>query len=182
MKEAEIDNNTLNDKMTSFNNLEIYSTEDLIVTSLKSEIDSRAAYLKIKDSVKNAILKDKMDFLAKEEDKHRLFFESLYKRKYPNKVIEMPNKTPVPLPEIKIKDEKIQISEILQQAMDAEMAAHDFYLGVSNRFKDEKDIFNMLNYIADMEMGHYKLLEIEKDNSLKFESYEDAWPMMHVGP
>jgi hypothetical protein len=33
-----------------------------------------------------------------------------------------------------------------------------------------------------MEMGHYKLLEIEKDNSLKFESYEDSWPMMHVGP
>jgi rubrerythrin len=66
--------------------------------------------------------------------------------------------------------------------MEAEMAAHDFYLGVSERFEDEKDIFNMLNYIADMEIGHYKLLEIEKDNSLRFESYEDSWPMMHVGP
>jgi len=168
--------------MSSFSNLEIYSTEDLIVTSLKSEIDSRLAYLKIKDSVKNAFLKDKMDFLAKEEDKHRIFFESLYKNKYPNKVMKMPDRTPVPLPEIKIKDENIQISEVLQQAMEAEIAAHDFYLEVSNRFKDEKDIVHMLRYIADMEMGHYRLLGIEKENSLRFESYDDSWPMMHAGP
>jgi len=168
--------------MSSFNNLEIYSTEDLILTSLKSEIDSRSAYLKIKDSVKNAVLRDKMDFLAKEEDRHRIFFESLYKKKYPNKVMKIPDKTPVPLPEIKINDEKIQISDVLQQSMEAEMAAHDFYIGLSNRFKDEVDIFSMLKYIADMEMGHYRLLEIEKENSLRFESYEDSWPMMHVGP
>lgn len=168
--------------MSSVSNLEIYSTEDLIVTSLKSEIDSRAAYLKIKDSVKNAVLKDKMDFLAKEEDRHKMFFESLYKKEYPNKVMKMPDRTPVPLPEIKINDEKIQISDVLQQAMVAEMAAHDFYLGVSIRFKDEIEIFNMLKYIADMEMGHYRLLEIEKENSLRFESYDDSWPMMHVGP
>lgn len=168
--------------MSSVSNLEIYSTEDLIVTSLKSEIDSRAAYLKIKDSVKNAVLKDKMDFLAKEEDRHKMFFESLYKKEYPNKVMKMPDRTPVPLPEIKINGEKIQISDVLQQAMVAEMAAHDFYLGVSIRFKDEIEIFNMLKYIADMEMGHYRLLEIEKENSLRFESYDDSWPMMHVGP
>ena len=168
--------------MSSFSNLGIYSTEDLIVTSLKSEIDSKSAYLKIKDSVKNAVLKDKMNFLAKEEDRHKIFFESLYKKKYPNKVMKIPDKTLVPLPEIKIKDEKMQISDILQQAMEAEIAAHDFYLGVSTRFKDEKDIFNMLKYIADMEMGHYRLLEIEKENSLRFESYDDSWPMMHAGP
>jgi rubrerythrin len=96
--------------------------------------------------------------------------------------MKMPDRTPVPLPEIKINDEKIQISDVLQQAMMAEMAAHDFYLGVSIRFKDEIEIFNMLKYIADMEMGHYRLLEIEKENSLRFESYDDSWPMMHVGP
>jgi len=163
-------------------NLDIYSTEDLILTSLKSEIDSRMTYLKIKDSVKNAILKDKMDFLAREEDRHRIFFEKLFKEKYPNEPIQIPDKSPVPLPNIKIEDEMIQISEIMQQAMDAEIAAHDFYLEFSSRFKEEKEIYNMLNYIADMEMGHYRLLEIEKENSQKFESYDDFWPMMHAGP
>ena len=164
------------------NNLNIYSTEDLLVTSLKSEIDSRAAYLKIKESVKNAVLKDKMDFLAKEEDRHRIYFETLYHKKYPNKTMKIPDRTLVPLPEIKIGDEQINISDVLEQAMNAELAAHDFYLGFSDRFKDEKEIFNMLKYIADMEMGHYRLLEIEKENSLKFESYDESWPMMHMGP
>ena len=168
--------------MSELINLNIYSTEDLILTAIKSEIDSKSAYLKIKDSVKNAILKDKMDFLAKEEDKHKTFFEILYKKNYSDKAIRLPDKSPVPLPEIKIKEETMDLSEVLQQAMDAEMAANKFYLGVSNRFKEEKEIFNMLKYIADMEMGHYKLLEIEKENSLKFESYDDFWPMMHSGP
>lgn len=162
--------------------LDIYTTKDLILTSLKSEIDSRLTYLKIKDSVKNAVLKDKMDFLAKEEDRHRIFFEQFFKEKYPNESIQIPDTSPVPLPNIKIEDEMIQISEIIQQAMDAEIAAHDFYLEFSSRFKEEKEIYNMLNYIADMEMGHYKLLEIEKENSLKFESYDEFWPMMHAGP
>jgi rubrerythrin len=168
--------------MSNFPNLEIYSTEYLILTAIRSEIDSRSAYLKIKDSVKNAVLKDKMDFLAKEEDKHKSFFDILYKEKYPNKTMKIPDKSPVPLPEIKIRGETMDLSEVLQQAMDAEMAANKFYLGVSNRFKEEKEIFNMLEYVADMELGHYKLLEIEKENSLKFESYDDFWPMMHAGP
>jgi rubrerythrin len=150
--------------------LENYSTKDLILSSLKSEIDSRLLYLKIKDSVKNAVLKDKMEFLAKEEDKHRVFFEQFFKKKFPDTILEIPEKSPVPLPIIRIKDELIQLSEILQQAMNA------------SRFKDDKEIYNMLNYIADMEMGHYRLLEIEKENSERFESYDDSWPMMHAGP
>lgn len=172
----------ITDNMSSYKNLELYSTEDLILTSLKSEIDSKSTYLKIRDSVKNAVLRDKMSFLANEEEKHRSFFENLYKKSYPNKTIILPKTSPVPLPEIKIMDEMAPLSEVLQQAMDAEVAAHDFYIEVSKRFMEEKDIFNMLNYIADMEMGHYKLLEIEKENSIKFESYDDSWPMMHIGP
>jgi len=172
----------ITDSMSSYNSLKLYSTEDLILTSLKSEIDSKSAYLKIKDSAKNVVLRDKMNFLANEEEKHRSFFETLYKKSYSNKTIILPRVSPVPLPEIKIEDEMAPLSEVLQQAMDAEVTAHDFYIEVSKRFMKEKDIFNMLNYIADMEMGHYKLLEIEKENSIKFESYDNLWPMMHIGP
>ena len=169
------------DKMPTEKNLSVYSTKDLLLTSIKSEIDSRSAYLKIKASVKNAVLKDKMDFLAKEEEKHRVYFEEFFKKKFPDALLEIPNNSPVPLPEIKIS-EPIVLSEVLQQAMNAEMAARDFYIAFSERFVDEKEIYNMLNYIADMEMGHFRLLEIEKDNSERFESYDDSWPMMHAGP
>ena len=70
----------ITDSMSSDNSLKLYSTEDLILTSLKSEIDSKSAYLKIKDSAKNVVLRDKMNFLANEEEKHRSFFETLYKK------------------------------------------------------------------------------------------------------
>ncbi len=170
------------DKMPTGINLGMYSTKDLILTSIKSEIDSRAAYLKIKEAVKNAVLKDKMSFLANEEEKHRIYFEEFFKKSFPSESIKIPDKTPVPLPEIKVDDETMPISEILQQAMNAEVAAHNFYQKFSLRFKEQKEIYNMLNYIADMEMGHYRLLEIEKENSERFESYDDSWPMMHAGP
>ncbi|HOC78530.1 MAG TPA: ferritin family protein [Methanofastidiosum sp.] len=163
-------------------NLGMYSTKDLILTSIKSEIDSRAAYLKIKESVKNAVLKDKMNFLANEEEKHRIYFEGFFKKSYPGESIKIPDRSPVPLPEIKVDDETMPISEVLQQAMNAEVAAYNFYQKFSLRFKEQKEIYNMLNYIADMEMGHFRLLEIEKENSERFESYDDSWPMMHAGP
>jgi hypothetical protein len=38
-----------------------------------------------------------------------------------------------------------------------------------------------IEYIATMEMGHYKLIEIEKDNMKKFEDFDIYLPMIHVG-
>lgn len=66
--------------------------------------------------------------------------------------------------------------------MQAEKAAHDFYISIAEKFNENKKIKNMILYIAQMEMGHYKLIEIEKENAEKFEAYNIEWPMMHIGP
>ena len=65
--------------------------------------------------------------------------------------------------------------------MEAESAAHDFYLSMAGRYEDDKNIKKTLQYFATMEMGHYKLLEIERKNALDFEQYDQVWPMMHAG-
>ncbi len=39
----------------------------------------------------------------------------------------------------------------------------------------------LLKYFANMEMGHYKLLETERESAEYFEDYEKDWPMMHMG-
>jgi hypothetical protein len=31
-------------------------------------------------------------------------------------------------------------------------------------------------------MGHYNLLETERDSARDFEEFDDQWPMMHAGP
>jgi rubrerythrin len=161
----------------------MYGLEDLVLTALKSEIEARDTYSKLAGGVKNFVLKERLSFLAGEEEKHRQFFERLFHKVYLDKELVVPEgESPVPLPQLQIDTENMPLSEVLESAMAAESAAHDFYIGLADRFEDQPEIKKMLLFIASMEMGHYKILGIEKENAEKFEDYDSEWPMMHVGP
>jgi len=162
--------------------IESYSKKDLFLTALKSEMDSKNVYNSLAQSVKNFMLKDKLEFLAVEEQKHYDFFKMLWEEAFPDEDIALPNENPVPLPEIEFDPEDIRFSDVFQQAMDAEKAAHYFYLSLANRFKMDEELSRRLKYIASMEMGHYRLLEIEKQQAEEFEMYDEEFEMMHVGP
>jgi rubrerythrin len=67
--------------------------------------------------------------------------------------------------------------------MHAEQAAHEFYQALSTQFtKNDATIRNTLSYFADMELQHYKILEIEKESMDRFEEADVYWPMVHAGP
>lgn len=162
--------------------LTTYTLEDLLLAAIKSEEESNEVYSKLAKHVQNGLMKDKFNFLASEEMKHKNFITDLYKSEFPDKTLKLPEKTPVPLPGVTIPDdEDIPISKVLGQAMNAEQAAHDFYLGLAKRFED-KTVKNMLQYFAKMETGHYKLLEQEKESVEWFEQSDVYWPMIHAGP
>ena len=160
----------------------IYTLKELLLAALKSEADSKKVYLQLAKRVKNYLLKDKFEFLAKEEERHRVFIEDMFKKEFPRKEPILPKETSVPLPRINIIDEDVPISKILVQAMDAEKASHDFYLELSKYFRDDPKVKNTLLYFATMEIGHYKLLEVEKQAMESYEAADDYWPMMHIGP
>jgi rubrerythrin len=67
-------------------------------------------------------------------------------------------------------------------AIDAESAAHDFYLNLADRFTGDESTLKTIKYIAKMELGHLRLIETERTSVLEYEYFEDAWPMMHLGP
>lgn len=159
-----------------------YSKKDLLLTALKSEEDSKNVYHDLAGRVKNFMLKDKLEFLSAEEQKHYDFISKLWKETFPAEEIILPEETPVPLPEITIDSEELRFSDIFLQAMNAEKAAHYFYLSLANKFKMDEDLSLRLKYIASMEMGHYRLLEIEKEQAEEFEMYDAEFDMMHVGP
>lgn len=161
--------------------LKPFIEEEIFLSAIKSEVDARDIYSKLADGVKNAFLKDKLKFLASEEDKHRVFLEDAYWNRYAGKDIELPEKTFVPLPEILIPDESVTVSEVIASAMDAELAAQEFYNSFAELITDDPELEKTLKYFATMEHGHYKTLEIEKENLEKFEEYDDYWPMMHMG-
>jgi rubrerythrin len=163
-------------------NLDSYKLEDLFLSAIKSEVDSNKVYSTLAKKIKNGLLQDKLEFLAKEEENHKKFLEDYYLNHFPDNKIVLPKETPVPLPEIKIPDENIPISRILGNAMEAEMAAYEFYKSFADRFENGTKLNHTLKYFSDMELGHYKLLEIEKESMERFEEADVYWPMMHIGP
>jgi len=161
--------------------LKKYKMEDLLLTAMKAEVDAQKVYRGLADRVKNAMLKDRLSFLAGEEEKHRAYFEAQFHKDFPARKICLPEKGVVPLPEVKLEGEDTPLSRVLEEAMAAELAAYDFYRGIAGLYADEATR-NMIFYVASMEMGHYRLLEIERDNAERFEVFEVSWPDVHVGP
>jgi len=160
--------------------LKKYSIKEIILSGLKSEIDARDLYNAIADNVNNAILKDRLKFLAGEEEKHRIFFVNLYRAEFHGEEPEVPEDTPVPLP-IVVYNEDSALTEVIEQAMESEQAAAEFYNEFAKITDDEK-LKNTLKMFANMEMGHYRILEAEKENLERFEDYENEVPMIHLGP
>lgn len=159
-----------------------YSLKDLLLTALKSEIEARDFYKSLAGTVENYFLKDRILFLSAEEEKHRQAFEQMFRQQFPGQELVLPEKSPVPLPELKFEKETLPISEVFFVAMQAEKAAHDFYTAISGHFPHESEQHKLLLYIASMEMGHYQLLNLERENSLRTEDFEVTLPMVHVGP
>mgnify|MGYP000639710492 CR=1 FL=1 len=160
--------------------LENFELKILLLAAIKSEIESKEVYETLASRVKNALFKDRLLFLANEEEKHHAFLESLYRQKFAGEEIKLPEKSPVPLPVVDTSEDRL-LSEIIEDAMKAELAAKEFYEGMKKMFSDERTK-NMLQLFADMERAHYEILLQELENLKRFEDYDDYWPMMHMGP
>ena len=161
--------------------LEHYDIEELLLTAIKSEVESKELYKKLAKKTKNGLLEDKLIFLANEEERHRIFIEEIFMNHYPDKEIKLPKETVVPLPKIEYNEET-PLSIILNHAMQAEISASKFYRSLSERFEKGSKIQNTLKYFADMEVGHFRILETEKESMESFEEGDVYWPMVHVGP
>lgn len=162
-------------------NIKDFDLEELLLAAFKSEVDSGNLYMDIAKRTKNGLLSDKLKFIANEEKKHKLFIEDIYKNHFPRKKIVIPDKTFVPIPKISITND-MNVSKLLKIAMDAEQIASDFYKSLADYFEKGSKIQNTLRYFSDMENGHYKILEMEKESMDRFEEADVYWPMVHAGP
>ncbi len=162
--------------------LNAFGLDVLLLAALKAEVESRDIYGRLAGRVANAMLRDRLRFLAGEEEKHQAFVEATFARKFPGRAPVPPARTPVPLPEIKFDVAAVPLSEVFAAAMRAEEAAAAFYRGLADRFAGERETAEMISYLATMETGHYHILETERAHLLRFEDYAVSWPDIHVGP
>ncbi len=149
-----------------------FSLEELLLAAIKSEVEAQKIYHGLARQVKDAILKDRLEFLAGEEEKHRECLTEIYRETFPDKELELPEHSPVPLPAIEVEGEKAKLSEILASAMEAELAAREFYKGLSERFEDRPEVREMLITLSEMEKLHYEILKTEKERAEKTEDAE----------
>ena len=159
-----------------------FALADLLLAAVKSEKDSQGIYTRLAAMVKNAFLQERLNFLALEENKHRQALEKIFRQRFPGRDVIVPDRQIVPLPEIHFGDEEVPLSKIIAQAMKAEQAAHDFYLQLAELFGDDLEKKNLLLYFSMMEMGHYKLLDLEKSNLERLEEFSQEQELIHLGP
>lgn len=162
--------------------LDKYTMEDLLLSALKAEVEANAIYNTLANGVRNAYLKGRLAFLAEEEEKHRSYLDGLYRTQFPGREPELPDASPVPMPEVSIPSEQVSLSEVFSQAMAAEKAASEFYTSFAMRFEEGHEARTMLTNFSTMEMGHFNILKTERDAARDFEDFDNEWPMMHAGP
>jgi rubrerythrin len=147
------------------------SVGTLIGMAVRAEIDSHQIYSNLADQVSNPLLKAKFTLLALEESKHKTILEKLFARLFPGEEIQIPEKTDEALlPSFQMSPSS-SLVDILHQAMEAEKAAENFYISLSERIqKPQKEI---IEYLAKVEKSHYYMLHSEYILAQEFEDYAE---------
>jgi rubrerythrin len=159
---------------------------EVIGVAIKSEIEAAELYARMRGQVRNASLAAKLDFLRREEEKHRVMLEELYVKRFPDVDLQLPAQSAIPkLDQASLGG--LTMPELFEMAMEAEQLAAGFYLREAARSRDEVSR-TILRYLGNIEQGHQQMLQTEYELVSRFPNYYNADEfhigdqMMHVGP
>ena len=155
--------------MTEFSQL---SVKQLLEMASRAEMDANRIYSDLSNSLKNPLLKEKFQWLAFEEKKHKESLEKLFFTLIGEEKMVIPDKTDEALlPAINITPSS-SLVDILYQAMKAEEAAGDFYLSLSQKISDPQQ--KILKYLSHVEHSHYTMIKSEYLMAQEFEDYGES--------
>lgn len=155
--------------MTNFSQL---SVQQLLGMAGRAEIEANRIYSDLSHSLKNPLLKEKFQWLAFEETKHKESLEKLFQTLFKEEQMTIPDKADEALlPSINFTP-SAPFVEILYQAMKAEEAAGDFYLSLAQRVSDSQQ--KILKYLSHVEHSHYTMLKSEYLMAQEFEDYGES--------
>ncbi|NIO49464.1 MAG: rubrerythrin [Candidatus Aminicenantes bacterium] len=147
------------------------SVNELLEIAIKAEMEANKTYSDLARRISNPLLKEKFQWLAYEENKHKEILEKLYKTLYQGDEPQVPDTVDETLlPSIHI-DPSSSFADILHQAMESEKSAENFYANLSKRFEDPQK--KILNYLSKVEHSHYMMLQSEYVLAQDFEDYAE---------
>lgn len=139
--------------------------KELLEQGIASEINAQRKYGAVAKENFSYALHDKLNFLQKQEKSHEKTLRQIFKKRFPNKEPDIPEKVLKPAPDIDLKSESLE--ELFKEAIESEKESKEFYEHLADRLDDEK-MKKTAEYFAHMEEGHYKILKHELDSMKKF--------------
>jgi len=161
------------------------TTLEVLSIAIKSEIDAVRLYTRMKEKVDAEDLKEKLNFLISQEEKHERILTEVYEKKFPEVKLALPPKAIVPMIDDVLAREAT-LKELFEAGMIAERMAQEFYSGLADRSNDKR-AKKTLMYMANMEETHYAILEaewnqIERLNTEEANEFLDSEGLMFFGP
>ena len=147
------------------------TVKELLGMAIRSEIDSNRIYSAWADKLSNPLLKEKFQWLAKEEKKHREILENLYNDLHPKAELQIPDQVPEELMKRISITPTSTLGDFLHQAMETEKSTEIFYAKLAGRVQDAPK--KILNYLSGVEHSHYMMLKSEYALALEFEDYAE---------
>jgi len=153
--------------------------------ALASETRAREIYETLYGRVGNMMMRDKLKFLAGEEQKHYDMLRAVFEEKIGGTPAE-PDPSLLPRMVVEFDFEKAELTELWKAAMDAEEVSAEHYDGLAGRVSGRAKV--MFNYLANVEKSHYYLLKSEYEVLAEIDSYTrtDDFPfgmnMINLGP
>jgi rubrerythrin len=135
------------------------TTLEVLSIAIKSEIDAVRLYTRMKEQVDSEDLKEKMDFLISQEEKHEKILTEVYEKKFPEVKLALPPRSIVPMID-EVLGRESSLKELFDAGMKAEKMAEDFYRDLANKTNDMR-AKSILMYMSNMEQSHYAILEAE---------------------
>jgi rubrerythrin len=139
----------------------------------------------MKEKVNAEDLKQKLDFLIAQEDRHEMILREVYEKKFPEVELALPPKAIVPMIDDVLAKEAT-LKELFEAGMMAEKMAGEFYTGLADKTNDMRAKKTLL-YMANMEESHYAILQaewnqIERMNTEEANEFLDSEGLMFFGP
>jgi rubrerythrin len=159
---------------------------EIMAVAVRAEMDAAAVYRNLRDKVKNEVLRQKLQFLADEETRHKAILERLFADKFPGEALRVPAASPQPA-ETAAVDQTASVLDLFKLAMAKEKEAEEYYKESKAGIADPRGR-KILDYLARVERSHYFMLKSEIELLEKFPEYFDVdefhigQDLFHIGP
>lgn len=161
------------------------TTLEVLTIGIKAEMAAVALYTKMKEMAAANDMKDTMDYLIGQEERHEAFMRKAFTEQFPDVEIKVPKNTIVPMVDEDLSEEA-GMKELFEAAMEAEKKANIFYTDLASKTRDPNSR-KLLEYIASMERSHLSILEaeyhqFELSTDQDLDDFLRGERLMHFGP